>query len=99
MKEIPKEIFDRLEFENATTHNDNHNLRITKVRAIAPCESCGRQLDETRYVRIQKNEQPRPHWREYCYTCKLVSPLGEHDWQATQELNAKMRVCDYWKDK
>lgn len=99
MTDIPKEILDRLEFETPNIHNDHHNPRITKVQAIAPCESCGLEIDEVRRVRIQRNQEPKPHWREYCYTCKLVSPAGEDDWQPTQQLNFKMRQSGYWEDK
>ena len=99
MKQIPKEILSRLVFETPNKHNDHLNLRIKKVCATAPCESCGMELDAERRVRLQRNQEPKPHWREYCYSCKLVSHGGTNDWQQTQELNAKMRRNDYWEDK
>ena len=99
MKQIPKEILERLEFEKPSAYNLDHCLSVISVKAVDPCDSCGLELDEVRRVKIQRNQEPRPHWREYCYTCKLVSPLGEDDWQPTQQLNAKMRQKDYWEDK
>jgi hypothetical protein len=57
------------------------------------------ELDEVRRVRIQRNQEPKPHYREYCHSCKLVSPAGENDWQLAKDLNAKMRLNQYWEDK
>ena len=99
MKPIPEQILERLEFERATTQNLGVCLSVKSVKAIAPCEACGVELDAVRRVRIQRNSEPKPHWREYCYTCKLVTVAGEGDWQEPQQLNAKMRQPDFFKDK
>jgi hypothetical protein len=93
--QIPKEILDRCEFRSTKADSTEYLVRI---KPIAPCE-CGAELDDTRRTRIQRTVEPKPHWREYCYTCKLVSVLGEGNWQSAKELNAKMRKLEYWQDK
>jgi hypothetical protein len=85
---MPKEIADRCTFK--TTPQD-FTPRIHKIAPLQPCE-CGKELENTRLVRLQKNSEPQPHWREYCYTCKLVSVLNANDWKTAHELNAEMRL-------
>jgi hypothetical protein len=92
---IPKQILDRCEFR--TTKQDSTEY-LVKIKPEKPCE-CGQELDDTRRTRIQRTVEPVPHWREYCYTCKLVSILGENSWMRAAELNAIMRKADFTKDK
>lgn len=92
---IPKHILDRCEF--STRKNDSTEY-LVKIKPEHPCE-CGVELDNTRRTRIQRTVEPVPHWREYCYTCKLVSILGANSWMRAAELNAIMRKADFSKDK
>lgn len=94
-QQLPKHILDRCEF--STRKNDSTEY-LVRIKPEEPCE-CGAELDDIRRTRIQKNVEPVPHWREYCYTCKLVSVLGAGDWQTASELNAKMRKMDFFEDK
>ena len=96
MRELPKEIAERIVLEPIS--KTDPTLRITKIRPLEPC-ACGAELDDTRVVRIQKNNSPFDHWREYCYTCKRVSLLDENNWKNTHELNQEMRCADFPRDK
>ena len=88
---IPKEILDRCEFKSSKQDSTEYLVRI---KPIAPCE-CGKELEDTRRVRLAKTVEPRPHWREYCITCKLVSIYNENTWMKPVELNAIMRSADF----
>ncbi len=96
MREIPKEILDRCTFK-PTGHGDPIE-KIHKIVPVDPCP-CGATLDDIRLVRIQKNCEPHPHWREYCHTCKLVSILDANVWQPAQVLNAEMRQKNLLKNR
>lgn len=85
---IPTEISDRCTFTN--TQYDQHNTRITAIKPIDPCP-CGRKLEDIRRVRLQKMSEPKPHWREYCYTCRLVSLRDKNTWYSATDLNAIIR--------
>jgi hypothetical protein len=93
MREIPKEILDRCEFKS--TKQDS-TLYLTRIKPLEPCP-CGKELDDTRRVRLARTVEPIPHWREYCQTCKLVSIMGENSWMRAAELNAIMRKADFNK--
>lgn len=84
---IPKEILCRLTFTSTKFDPTPH---ITQIVPVEPCP-CGEPLTDTRIVRLSKNQEPVPHWREYCHTCRRVSILGENTWYDTRELNRKMR--------
>ena len=90
---IPKEILDRCEFKSSKQDSTEYLVRI---KPVAPCE-CGKELDDTRRVRLAKTAEPIPHWREYCSTCKLVSIWGENNWMSAKDLNAIMRKADFNK--
>lgn len=91
MSEIPKEIAERLTFESSP---QDSTLYLTRIKPEEPCE-CGRELDNTRVVRISYVVSPVPHWREWCNTCKLVSIYDEHDFKEATELNKQMRKKSY----
>ena len=85
---IPKEILDRCEFRSTAQDSTEYLVRITPLEDCP----CGRELDNTRRVRLAKTKEPRPHWREYCITCKLVSVLNHNDWKTANALNAELRT-------
>ena len=91
MRDIPKDILERCEF---TTGIHDPTPYIKRIQPLDPCP-CGKTLDDIRRVRLQKNSDPVPHWREYCYTCKLVSIYNENTWMKPVELNAIMRSADF----
>jgi len=88
MRDIPKDILDRCTF---TVDRKDNTTKITNITPLDPCP-CGRVLDGVRRVRLAKTREPRPHYREYCHTCKLVSILDHNKWQSAYELNAKLRL-------
>lgn len=96
MREIPKEIADRLTFE--TTSKTDPTLYVTNVKPASPCD-CGKILDKQRFVRIAKNVEPIPHWREYCHSCNRASVFGENSWHTSAELNLKLRALRAQKNK
>ena len=84
--EIPKHIQERLTFSEGK--NDHRlNARVVTVKPVDPCEACGIELEDTRRTKIALCSQPIEHWREYCYTCKMVSVLRENNFQGVAELN------------
>ena len=89
MREIPEHIKQRCEFAIED--------QICKVRSIIPIEPCvcGRTLTDTRITRLQRNSSPHLHWREYCYSCKLVNIVGENNWQTADQLNREMRTAAF----
>ena len=95
MRDIPKQILDRCEFRSTAQDSTEYLVRI---KPIDPCP-CGRLLDDIRRVRLAKTKEPRPHWREYCTTCRLVSIAGANDWMLAKELNAQMRQIKITEDK
>jgi len=87
MREIPKEILDRCTFK---VNPSDNTKKLHKIKPMTDCP-CGVQLESIRYVRIRKTVEPRPHYREYCATCKLTSMLGKNDWKPAAELNQEIR--------
>lgn len=83
---LPKTIADRVELITV-----DQIVSVKHIKPAKPCE-CGKHLDEIRRVRIQRNTEPVPHVREYCYVCKLVSIRGENTWKTAVELNQEMRA-------
>jgi hypothetical protein len=92
---IPKDILDRCEFRSTAQDSTEYLVRI---KPLEDCP-CGRELDNTRRVRLAKTVEPRPHWREYCITCKLVSVLDHNTWMPAKVLNDKLRTGKYSRDK
>ena len=88
MREIPKEILDRCTF--GSTIKGDPIEKIKNIVPLNPCP-CGKVLDDTRRVRIHKVREPKPHWREYCYTCKMVSFRDQNTWYTAQDLNMLIR--------
>ena len=92
---IPKEILDRCEFRSTAQDSTEYLVRI---KPIDPCP-CGKELDDIRRVRLARTQEPQPHWREYCTTCRLVSIWNANDWMLAKELNAQMRQIKITEDK
>jgi hypothetical protein len=89
---LPKSIADRCEFEIR-----DQIVSIRKIKPTEPCP-CGAELDSTRVVKIARNTEPTPHYRESCGTCKRVSILGHNDWHTAMELNRLMRCAEFAKN-
>ena len=97
MRDIPPEIYHRLEFSKSKLDHPDYR-RIKNIIPTEPCE-CGQPLMHTRSTRIQRCTEPVRHWREYCSTCGLCSVFGENTWLPTRELTAKLRAISNNEDK
>lgn len=97
MREIPKEILDRLEFR-AVAKCDPIK-KVVRIKPIAPCEACGRELEEVRRITIQPRCEPVRHRREYCFNCRLVAVSGTNEFMPCHELNRIMRRWKIQEDK
>jgi len=52
--------------------NPTLNLGIAKIRPITkPCDDCG-EIVTNRRVEIKVYDNPYPHWRKNCVTCKMT---------------------------
>lgn len=92
-KTIPQEISCRLQFEKGEMNK--HTPRVKGITPIEPCEHCGKSLLTTRVTRIARAQDPFVHWREFCYTCKLVCVHRSNDWKSCHELNRELRSAKY----
>ena len=92
--QVPNHILERCEIHCGKDHVE----RIVRIKPVEPCE-CGRELDNTRIVRLALTVEPVRHWRAYCHTCKLVCPRHENTWRSAKEWNEIMRKCTYLDPK
>lgn len=96
MKEIPKDIAERIIWNNRVNAADPDPFpRIKEIRAIAkPCEDCG-EIIEFRRIDYKLNRKPRPHWKKTCSVCsKIQNPeSGKFD-MTVRELASFMRGED-----
>jgi hypothetical protein len=88
MREIPKDIYDRLVFR--TTKHDSTPY-VVDIRPLEPCESCGKEIQNKRVVRIHQVVFPITHWREQCSLCNLCAVKGSNTWLPARELSEKLR--------
>jgi hypothetical protein len=87
--QIPKDIESRITW---TRRKDEAWNRVDCIQPVGPCEDCGRELTETRTVRLAPTQYPKLHWRKYCYTCKCVCVVGQDTWwEKPNALNADIR--------
>ena len=79
MQNIPKHIQERLTFgtpkHSGSSVNDIPNDTVPpvleKIIQTDGCESCGRELTETRVVHHKKLINPYTHWSHQCKTCNM----------------------------
>lgn len=70
MKEMPKEIAERLIFKSQSEERAAYPVLEKVVPLTKPCEDCG-IIVTGRTEEIRQYTFPREHWRRQCAHCKL----------------------------
>ena len=70
MLNLPDWLLDYVELENNKKFEASPPT-IKKLKPLKPCDSCGKELDEIRYVDIRPIKQPIEYLQKKCRICKL----------------------------
>jgi hypothetical protein len=103
MKELPKEILERIVWKKRTTQwNESDPDEIAEILPLnGVCDDCGREIETSRTVqcRLTKSQAVKSHFKVKCSICNLYRnpDTGKFDLDY-QEINSLYRLVLHKKD-